>query len=204
MATPEIALYTNPNCPWAQRAHIALKELNLRYNQVIIDVEKPREERQVPTLSYNGTILTESGIIAQFLADAHPETETGSGLLLPSDTYQGAIQRVRAALLVDSWVSKLYPVLVGIILTGEDHATSTKGLVDVIEREIEPLLVSASAADGDANESKFFGGCETLTLAEVLVGPFLLWISTLVKTEYQVWSGDLTSVLQERAPRFAS
>ncbi|CEN61756.1 hypothetical protein ASPCAL08404 [Aspergillus calidoustus] len=247
MASPQIILYTNPNCPWAQRAHIALKELGLLYEEVFIDVEKPREEWYlainpvplpfpslpppvstfviiyehesqqltsgspknikkglVPTLSYNGTIITESGIVAQFLADAHPalETEKGSkaGLLLPSSSLGGAIQRARVSFFVDAWVSKVYPVLVGIIMNGESHQASTKGLVEVIKEKIEPLLVSTTSDGGE----RFFGGSETLTLAEVLVGPFLLWIFTLVKTEYGVLSGNLVSALRERAPGFAS
>jgi glutathione S-transferase len=160
---------------------------------------------QVPTLSYNGTIITESGIVAQFLADAHLATETGPGeklkpgLLLPSNSPGGAIQRARIAYFVDAWVSRVYPVLVGIIMNGESHETSTEGLVVAIEREIEPLLVSTSGEGGE----RFFGGSVSLTLAEVLVGPFLLWIFTLMKTEYGVLSGNLVSVLRERAPRFA-
>ncbi|KAL4925863.1 glutathione S-transferase N-terminal domain-containing protein [Aspergillus undulatus] len=243
MTTPEISLYTNPDCPWAQRVHIVLKELNLPYKQVLIDVDKPREEwhlainpirRPLFLLSASSTFTNahpplqrdgphQSGIIAQFLADAHLARETGSetrptrGLLTPSNAHQGAIQRARVALLVDAWVPKVYAVSVDVILTGEDYATRTKSLVGVVEREIEPLLVSASASaspsafargvdrDGDENGrgSSFFGNSETLALAEVLVGPFLLWMFTLVKSEYGILSGDLISVLQERAPRFA-
>ncbi|KAL2809356.1 thioredoxin-like protein [Aspergillus granulosus] len=219
MTSPKIALYTNPNCPWAQRAHIALKELNLAYEEVFIDIEKPREEwylainpkGQVPTLSYNGTIITESGVVAQFLADAHPHplketgegTETRAGLLLPSNSFDGAIQRARIAFFVDAWVSKVYPVLTGIILSGESHETSTESLVSVIEREIEPLLVSVRDEDGGVGEGKFFSGSQTLTLAEVLTGPFLLWMFTLLKPDYGVLGEDLISVLRERVPRFA-
>ena len=57
--SPKIILYTNHACPWvgishcladwltleqAHRAHIALKELKLSYEEVIIDLSKPREE----------------------------------------------------------------------------------------------------------------------------------------------------------------
>lgn len=42
--SPKITLYTNHGCPWAHRAHITLKELGLPYDEVIIDLEKPREE----------------------------------------------------------------------------------------------------------------------------------------------------------------
>lgn len=44
MASPKIILYTNHTCPWAHRAHIALKELGLPYEEVIIDLDTPREE----------------------------------------------------------------------------------------------------------------------------------------------------------------
>jgi len=40
---PNITLYTNHGCPYAHRAHIALKELKLPYEEVIIDLDKPRE-----------------------------------------------------------------------------------------------------------------------------------------------------------------
>lgn len=40
---PKITLYTNHRCPFAHRAHIVVKELGLEYEEVIIDLEKPRE-----------------------------------------------------------------------------------------------------------------------------------------------------------------
>ena len=40
---PKITLYTNYGCPYAHRVHIALKELGLPYEEVIIDLDKPRE-----------------------------------------------------------------------------------------------------------------------------------------------------------------
>jgi hypothetical protein len=40
---PKITLYTNHGCPWAHRAHIVLKELGLKYDEVIIDLNTPRE-----------------------------------------------------------------------------------------------------------------------------------------------------------------
>jgi glutathionyl-hydroquinone reductase len=41
---PKITLYTNHRCPWAHRAHIVLKELGLKYEEVIIDLDRPREK----------------------------------------------------------------------------------------------------------------------------------------------------------------
>lgn len=43
MSSPKIILYTNRLCPWAHRAHIALKESGLDYEEVAIDLNVPRE-----------------------------------------------------------------------------------------------------------------------------------------------------------------
>lgn len=43
MSAPKIILYTNRLCPWAHRAHIALKESGLDFEEVIIDLDTPRE-----------------------------------------------------------------------------------------------------------------------------------------------------------------
>lgn len=43
MSTPKIILYTSHICPWAHRAHIALKELKLPFEEVLIDLSVPRE-----------------------------------------------------------------------------------------------------------------------------------------------------------------
>lgn len=41
--SPKIHLYTNHGCPFAHRAHIALKELGLPYEETIIDLDRPRD-----------------------------------------------------------------------------------------------------------------------------------------------------------------
>lgn len=43
MSSPKIILYTFRGCPWAHRAHIALKETGLEYEEVSIDLSVPRE-----------------------------------------------------------------------------------------------------------------------------------------------------------------
>lgn len=43
MSQPKIILYTNRICPWAHRAHIALKESGLDFEEVTIDLNTPRE-----------------------------------------------------------------------------------------------------------------------------------------------------------------
>src|SRR3989442_1189371 len=39
----KVTLYTYHGCPYAHRVHIALAELGVKYEQVHIDLDKPRE-----------------------------------------------------------------------------------------------------------------------------------------------------------------
>ncbi|UKZ51071.1 hypothetical protein TrVGV298_004826 [Trichoderma virens] len=107
--TATIKLYTNHGCPWAHRAHIALAELKLPFEEEIIDLSVPRTAEYldvnprglVPSLSYNGQIITESAIVAQFLADAYP-----SHLIPNGGTPEAALARARIYFFVDTFFSK--------------------------------------------------------------------------------------------------
>lgn len=149
-------------CPWAHRAHIALSELGLEYKEEIIDLDTPRTKEYlainprglVPSIKYNGEIITESAIVAQFLSDAHP-----SHLQKTSTEEGGALQRARINFFVDTYFTKVnsnfYPIL---LAEGSAQEEIIEKFVAAIEKEIEPLLK-------DANP--FFGGSSRLTLAEV-------------------------------------
>lgn len=149
--------------PGAHRAHIALEELKIPFEEVIIDLATPRTPEYlkinprglVPALSYNGEIIVESAIVSQFLADAYP-----SHLVPPSNAPDGALRRARIALFVDAFISKFNGPLLGLYTakTDEDrNAIAEKALVGIV-KEVEPLLADASP---------FFGGSDKLTLAEV-------------------------------------
>ncbi|KAJ5432856.1 uncharacterized protein N7458_012012 [Penicillium daleae] len=201
MASPKIILYTNHRCPWAHRAHIALKELGLQYEEVIIDLDVPREpwylevnpRGLVPSLSYNGKIITESGIVAQFLADAHP-----SQLLPASGPADNALYRARLAFFVDAFFSKVVPHLTANIRSASeaDRDAATEQLVAGVVKEIEPLLADTEG------KGPFFGGSDKLTLAEVLSGSFLLRILGFSKPEHGLVSTKLPALLEQQAPRF--
>lgn len=198
MASPKIILYTNRGCPWAHRVHITLKELGLEYEEVTIDLSVPREpwyleinpRGLVPSLSYDGQILTESAVVTRFLADAYP-----SHLLPTSTPAENALYRARLDFFVDSFFTKVTPhYWTGIRADTEevrDEAAQT--FVDAVAKEIEPLLVSG--------KGPYFGGSEKLTLAEALIGSFLLRIDTFVKPEYGLLSAKLPTLL-ETVPKF--
>jgi glutathione S-transferase len=166
---PKITLYTNHLCPFAHRAHITLEELGLDFEEVIIDLDKPREQWYldinprglVPSIKYtvpglyDEEIITESSIVAQFLADARPSH------LLPGSLHDpfAPLFRARLAFFVDTWNTKvqgnLYPMMKA---EGEEKEKLANETVAAIEKEIEPLL---------ANAAPFFGGKDKPTLAEV-------------------------------------
>ncbi|KAF2277178.1 glutathione-S-transferas-like protein omega 1 [Westerdykella ornata] len=182
MASPKITFYTNHRCPWAHRAHIVIKELGLPYEEVIIDLDKPREpwylevnpRGLVPAIkisdgSLNDEIITESGIVAQFLADAYP-----SHLVPASGDPKSALKRARINFFVDTWFSKAGSHWFQIAQkdTQEEKEALAKDFVSIVAKEIEPLLKDAAP---------FFGGSEKLTLAEALTAPFILRIYTFAK-----------------------
>lgn len=178
-----IKLYTNHRCPWAHRAHIVLRELGLEYEEVIIDLDTPREpwyleinpvnysphnpisslplltiphqRGLVPAIDFNGHIIYESGIVAQFLADAYP-----SHLVPTAGTAEAALTRARIGFFVDTWFSKVGTYWFKILVqdSEEEKEKLVTEFVDLVGKEIEPLLKDAKP---------FFGGSEKLTLAEV-------------------------------------
>ncbi|KAL2832677.1 thioredoxin-like protein [Aspergillus pseudoustus] len=204
MSAPKIILYTSHLCPWAHRAHIALKELGLEYEEVIIDLDRPRDpwyleinpRGLVPTISYNGTIIPESAIVTQLLADAHP-----SHLLPPSNTEAGAIQRAHISFFVDTFVSKVLPhsFTAHRAATDEERSAATLALVEAIEKNnLEALLYP----EGASGSGPFFRGAEKLTLAEALTGSFLLRLLSLHKPEYGLLAPELPELFEKRTPKF--
>ncbi|KAF2749877.1 glutathione-S-transferas-like protein omega 1 [Sporormia fimetaria CBS 119925] len=179
---PKITLYTNHMCPWAHRAHIVIKELGLPYEEVIIDLDKPREpwyleinpRGLVPAIKFSDgavkdQIVYESGIVAQFLADAYP-----SHLVPKSGDPEAALARARINFFVDTWFSKAGSYWYQIILKNsqEEKEATAKEFVDLVGKEIEPLLKDAAP---------FFGGSDKFTMAEALIAPFILRVYAFAK-----------------------
>ncbi|KAK7229895.1 hypothetical protein V2G26_002065 [Clonostachys chloroleuca] len=192
----KITLYTCHICPWAHRVYIVLSELGLPFEEAEIDLSRPRDPSYleinprglVPSLKYNGEILTESAIIAQFLADAHP-----SHLVLPSNAPDGALQRARIGFFVDASISKVVANLMAFIgaKTDAEGAAHIEAYIEGVVKELEPLLKDAKP---------FFGGSDKLTLAEALTGSFAIRLLALFKTG--VIPSSLETQLKEKAPAF--
>ncbi|KAH7038282.1 glutathione S-transferase domain-containing protein [Microdochium trichocladiopsis] len=192
---PPIKLYTSHQCPWAQRAEIILAELNIPHEQELIDLAVPRTEEYlkinprglVPSLAYGDEIITESAIVAQFIADLNP-----SHLLPASADPQAALKRARIAFFVDTFVSKLGPHFGKLQFAppGADLDATAQAYVDNVVKEIDPLLADAAP---------FFGGSDKITLAEVQTGSFVIRLLRLPKHDI---IKDLSAELQTKAPNF--
>jgi len=182
--SPKITLYTNHNCPYAHRAHIALEELNLPFEEVIIDLNVPRPQWYldinprglVPSIKYSvpglmdEEIITESQVVSQFLCDSFPSH------LLPSskESPTSALQRARINYFVDTWSSKINPFQFALLRISDaaEKEAKCKEWAAAIEKEIEPLLAGAAP---------FFGGSQELTFAEVLTAPFVMRLYDIAK-----------------------
>lgn len=104
--------------------------------------------------------MTESAIVAQFLADQHPSS------LLPASNSSptSALERARINFFIDTWNTKIGSFMFAIFRASseEEKEAKSKEWVAAVEKDIEPLLKSANP---------FFGGSKELTLAEVGVIP---------------------------------
>ncbi|EAQ90069.1 hypothetical protein CHGG_06688 [Chaetomium globosum CBS 148.51] len=192
----KLILYTNHGCPWAHRAHIALAELKIPFEEVIIDLSTPRTEEYlkinprglVPALSYNGEIIIESGIVAQFLVDTYP-----SHLIPASNAPGGALRRAQVALFVDAFISKFQSVLFGLFRakTQEEREEIAEKAIAGLVKEVEPLLDDASP---------FFGGSDKITLAEVLTGSFVIRLKVL--SAAGVYPKSIWAQIEAKTPNF--
>ncbi|KAK4186439.1 thioredoxin-like protein [Podospora australis] len=190
-------LYTNRRCPWAHRVHIILEELKLDYEEVTIDLDKPRTPEylkinprgKVPALSHDGEILIESDVIANYLADTFPPR-----LLPASNSPGGPRYRARVTLFVNSFKEKVWDVLTQLYTT-----TSDKERAEIVEKAISGLEAEVEPKLSDANP--FFGGSTKLTQAEVLTASLAIRVYTLAQTD--IYPTQLWPTIAQRAPHFA-
>ncbi|KAL9598562.1 MAG: hypothetical protein Q9219_004393 [cf. Caloplaca sp. 3 TL-2023] len=176
LTLPSVTLYTNHSCPWAHRAHITLRALKLPYEEVIIDLNRPRDpwyldinpRGLVPSIKISNGILkdeiiTESAITSTFLADAYP-----SPTFWPAShsTPTSALERARMTFFVDTFINKINGLAHTVLKAeGEEQEKLGQELLNGLKTHIEPLLEGAGP---------FFGGSSTLTLVEALTASFVI------------------------------
>lgn len=122
----------------------------------------------MPAIDFNGEIITESGIVSTFLADAYP-----SHVYPAAGNPKDALTRARINYFVDTWFSKAGSFWFQILKAdGEEKEKLAKQFVEIVGKEVDPLLKDAAP---------FFGGSSKVTLAEALTAPFILRVYALTK-----------------------
>jgi glutathione S-transferase len=122
----------------------------------------------VPAIDFNGEIITESGVVATFLADAYP-----SHVFPAAGNPKDALTRARINFFVDTWFSKAGSFWFQILKAdGDEKERLAQTFVDIVGKEVDPLLKDAAP---------FFGGSSKVTLAEALTAPFILRAYALAK-----------------------
>ncbi|KAJ2868206.1 hypothetical protein GGI22_000890 [Coemansia erecta] len=218
-------LYSCAICPFAQRALRAFKASGVAHRVVEIDLQnKPswygqvNPQLKVPALrTPDGTILIESLVIAEFVADAFPEAN-----LLPSD----AIERAQLRLFIEIFISRYIPFIYKTLTAAnvddqKAHAETLLAGLREISKELERQWERPSGKGGPFWSNGKFGFAEiaTVSFVNLLVvlrhyrgvevpdteeySAFLRWRDAFIKdplfTEFNVDPDDLIPVYKKFA-----
>ncbi|ROV97870.1 hypothetical protein VSDG_04961 [Cytospora chrysosperma] len=198
MASTEnkLILYTNHTCTWANRANVCLSEIGISFEERIINVDGPRPAEflalnpraLVPVLIFNDQIIIESAIVCQFLCDVYP-----SHLCPSPTTTEGALRRAKMSFFIDAYWTKFHTILFQLFEapTTKDEERIINDAIAGIKEELEPLLADASP---------FWGASDKLTLAEVMMGPFV--IRALILSKHGVYPTSLHKRIEAETPSF--
>ncbi|PIA16046.1 thioredoxin-like protein, partial [Coemansia reversa NRRL 1564] len=142
-------LYSNPCCPYAQRAVRALNAANIPYSIETIDLKnKPswfhlvNPQLKVPALrTPDGTILIESLVITEYIADQFPEAH-----LLSSD----AIERAQLRLFIELFKTRFIPNIYNVLKSANEKEgkQSKQALLDGIRDIGKELDIQWSRKSG--------------------------------------------------------
>ncbi|KUI67146.1 Glutathione S-transferase Z2 [Cytospora mali] len=192
----KLILYTNYTCTWANRANVCLTELGISFEERIINVDGPRPadflainpRGLVPVLIFNDQVIIESAITCQFLCDIYP-----SHLCPLPTTTEGALRRAKMSFFIDAYWTKFHTILFQLFEapTKEHEESIIDHAITGIKSEVEPLLADASP---------FWGASDKLTLAEVMMGPFV--IRAVMLSKNGVYPTSLYTRIEAETPNF--
>ncbi|KAF9566380.1 hypothetical protein EC968_003785 [Mortierella alpina] len=169
---PQLTLYSSPVCPFAARAVLALAETKQDHEAIAIDISVPRPDwylhinpyGQVPALKINDKdVIYESLIVAEYIADLHPE----SGLLSTDP-----LQRAQSRYIIQHWGNHVQSVIhkASVTLDATESAKLRQEIIKELEK-VNVLLEKASRTAMDTAGPFFLGG--RFTFADLAIAPFL-------------------------------
>ncbi|KAI8969183.1 glutathione S-transferase [Mycotypha africana] len=171
-SSDKITLYNAVICPYAQRAHITLREVDADFDIVDIDLlNKPEwykevnPELKVPTLTTEGQNLAESLIIIEYLNDRFPEKN-----LMPKKP----LLRANVRFAIEWFGSKVNPHLYKCMLKFND-ADAADAIEDYKKNTNAALASFNDLLMKQSEKGPYFLG-EDFSLADIAIAPFLLRI----------------------------
>lgn len=163
---PALKLYFAWVCPYVQRVSLLLAHLGVKYETIHIDLgnkpswytEKINQEGKVPALEMDdGTVITESLVINEFLADIFKEKHDFLG--------PDAITRARVRGFIVYVDSKIIPTYYQLLRAGEEEVTVLKEKLTQYYEKVDELLRQLSPT------GPFTLGNE-LSLADLALAPW--------------------------------
>ncbi|KAJ2722853.1 hypothetical protein GGI07_003040 [Coemansia sp. Benny D115] len=178
----QYTIYTCEVCPYTMRALCGFDLANVPVKIIYIDLfNKPAWYKLVnPQLKFpslrtpDGTILTESLVISEYIADKYPEAQ-----LLPTNP----IERAQLRLFVEIFLSRIIPHNFGLLAaaTKEEQEAKKVLLLKGIKEASDELLRQWERPGGKGGN--FWRG-DKFSLAEANVTPF---VNQLLASEH--WRG---------------
>ncbi|OMJ13304.1 Glutathione S-transferase omega-1 [Smittium culicis] len=163
----KISLYTSKICPFAHRTVLAMKEANVPYESIEIDLyNKPEWYNQVnsalkvPAMRLpNGEILVESLLILEYVCEQFPESK-----LMPSSTFD----RYKVRYIIDYYTNNVMALPFKILGSSTNETAKNELYAALIEklREFNDKL-----AENSPEGPYFFG--ESFTAADIAIIPFI-------------------------------
>ncbi|KAI8364946.1 glutathione S-transferase [Blakeslea trispora] len=177
--TNKFILYSNEVCPFGHRVRIAFAELGIQYEQVEVDlINMPEWYKEidpvenVPCLSVDGNVLTESMVILEYLVDCFPEKH-----LMPKDP----LKRAEVRLGIDYFFNKVALPYFGFFTNSK-----AKNARDMYEEAISKAFVGfESVLKKQSSNGPYFLGNE-FSVADIAIAPFLARI--LATNKYMGYS----------------
>ena len=204
---PKLTLYTANPSVYGQRVVIVLRNLQIPYEEVVIPLEKPREQwyleinprGMVPALKiedpHSGAqeIVVESALICQVLLELAAgwgdDIATRASEVRPQGHDLAAVMtRYRQDLFLDTQFEKLRVAGRSILVKRNDEA-------------LEEFVAAAKAVNGVCPQpGNYFDNSKTITFVEVLTGPWLMRVDAHWRWGLIPNSGNLSSRVQAEAP----
>ena len=159
---PEVQLYSNWFCPFAQRIWIALLEKGVTFDRKEVNPYDKSPEflainprGLIPVVIHKGKFIYESSVCIEYI----DETFSGTKSLLPKDPYERAYARMWNDFITKKIISAVYRLLSLPQKFGETKAEILKNLAD---------LSAAMSDEGPYFMGKDFG------MLDIMLVPFTL------------------------------